>query len=152
MAPLIVMIVSWIVVRAIGFTGVWDQTDTWRGALRFALAAMFAFTAISHFHPRSRPDLIRMVPANLPAPAHLVTATGILEFIGAIGLLVPQLAGPAAYALCALLVALFPANVRAARKELMVAGRRAMPLVFRLPLQLFWIAALWWVALAMSSV
>jgi uncharacterized membrane protein len=42
-------------------------------------------------------------------------------------------------------MAMFPANVHAAREGLMVAGRRATPLVWRLPLQLFWIAALWWV-------
>jgi uncharacterized membrane protein len=51
----------------------------------------------------------------------------------------------AAYGLIALLVAMFPANVHAAREGLMIAGRRAAPLVWRLPLQLFWIAALWWV-------
>jgi uncharacterized membrane protein len=148
MAPLIVMSVAWVVVRAVGFTGVWDHADSWSGALRFALAAMFGFTAVSHVHPRSRPDLIRMVPAALPRPGLLVTVTGLFESIGALGLLVPQLAAAAAYALMALLVALFPANVRAARAGLTIAGRRATPIVWRLPLQLFWIAALWWVARA----
>jgi uncharacterized membrane protein len=90
MAPLIVMIVSWLVVRSIGVTGMWHQAESWSGALRTALAAMFVFTAVSHFHRRTRPDLIRMVPPGLPAPALLVTATGVLEFIGAIGLLVPR--------------------------------------------------------------
>lgn len=131
-----------------GFAGLWQQADSWAGALRVALAAMFTFTAISHFHPRTRPDLIRMVPRALPAPALLVTATGILELIGAIGLLIASTAAAAAYALMALLIALFPANVRAARAGLIVAGRPATPLVWRLPLQLFWIAALWWVARA----
>ena len=51
----------------------------------------------------------------------------------------------AAYGLMALLVAMLPANVHAAREGLMIAGRRAAPLVWRLPLQLFWIAAVWWV-------
>lgn len=46
--------------------------------------------------------------------------------------------------------AMFPANLRAAREHLPVAGRRATPLLWRLPLQLFWIAALWWVASAPS--
>ena len=143
MAPLIVMVAAWLVARAIGFTGVWSQADSWNGALRFALSAMFMFTAASHFHPRTRPDLIRMVPARLPAPALLVTATGVLELLGAIGLLVPQARSVAAYGLMALLVALFPANVRAAREGLMIAGSRATPLLWRLPLQLFWIVALW---------
>lgn len=139
------MLVGWPVARAIGSAGVWPAADSWSGALRIALAAMFVFTAMSHFHPRTRPDLIRMVPASLPAPTLLVTATGVLEFIGAIGLLVPQVLPAAAYGLIALLVAMFPANVHAAREGLVIAGRRAMPLVWRLPLQLFWIAALWWV-------
>lgn len=146
MAPLIVMLVAWVVVRSLGLAGLWHQANSWSGALRFALAGMFVFTAISHFHPRTRPDLIRMVPPRLPAPALLVTATGLCEFIGAMGLLVPQIAAAAGYALAALLAAMFPANVRAARAGLIVAGRRAAPLVWRLPLQLFWIAALWWSA------
>jgi uncharacterized membrane protein len=145
MAPLIVMLVGWLVARALGSAGVWPVADSWSGALRIALAAMFVFTAVSHFHPRTRPDLIRMVPASLPAPTLLVTATGVLEFIGAVGLLVPQVLSAAAYGLIALLVAMFPANIHAARQGLMIAGRRAVPLVWRLPLQLFWIAALWWV-------
>jgi len=145
MAPLIVMLVGWLVARSIGAISVWPPADSWSGALRFALAAMFVFTAASHFHPRTRPDLIRMVPTSLPTPALLVTATGLLELIGAIGLLVPQARTAAAAALMALLFAIFPANVHAARGALVIAGRRAMPLVWRVPLQLFWIAALWWV-------
>src|SRR5512138_1334371 len=145
MAPLIVMLVSWLIARVIGVTGVWDQADSWTGALRVALAAMFAFTAVAHFHSRTRPDLIRMVPPSLPAPALLVTATGVLEFAGAIGLLVPPVLPAAAFALIALLVAMLPANVHAARAGLTVAGRQATPLAWRLPLQLFWISALWWV-------
>jgi uncharacterized membrane protein len=103
------------------------------------------FTAVSHFHPRTRPDLIRMVPESLPAPSVLVTATGVLEFLGAVGLLVPQALPVASYGLMALLVAMFPANVHSVRKGLMIAGRRATPLLWRLPLQLFWIVAPWWV-------
>jgi uncharacterized membrane protein len=147
MAPLIVMLAGWLVARSLGFTGVWPQADSWSGALRIGLAAMFVFTAVSHFHPGTRPDLVRMVPASLPAPALLVTATGVFELLGAIGLLVPQTLSAAACGLMALLVAMFPANVHAARQGLMIAGRRATPLLWRLPLQLFWIAALWWVRL-----
>lgn len=151
MAPLIVMLAAWLVARSIGFTGVSPQTNSWNGALRIGLAAMFVVTAVSHFHPRTRPDLVRMVPASLFAPALLVTATGVFEFLGAIGLLLPQALPAAAYGLMALLVAMFPANVHAARKGLMVAGRRATPLLWRLPLQLFWIAALWWVRSPLPS-
>jgi uncharacterized membrane protein len=143
--PLIVMLVSWLVARSIGVSGLWHQADSWTGALRIALAAMFVFTAVSHFHPRTRPDLVRMVPPSLPAPELLVTATGVIEFMGAIGLLVLRSRPAAAYGLIALLATMFPANVYAARAGLIVAGRRASPLVWRLPLQLLWISALWWV-------
>jgi uncharacterized membrane protein len=143
--PLIVMLVSWLVARSIGVSGLWHQADSWTGALRIALAAMFVFTAVSHFHPRTRPDLVRMVPPSLPAPELLVTATGVIEFMGAIGLLVLRSRRAAAYGLIALLATMFPANVYAARAGLIVAGRRASPLVWRLPLQLLWMSALWWV-------
>ena len=139
-------VVSWIAARVIGALGFWDEAATWGHALRFALAAMFLFTAVSHFHPKTRDDLIRMVPPRMPSPAVLVSVTGVFELLGAIGLLVPSTIVPAAYGLILLLLAMFPANVHAARAGLMVAGRRASPLVWRLPLQMFWIGALWWVA------
>jgi uncharacterized membrane protein len=145
MAPLIVMLAAWLIARSSGAMRLWLPADSWTAALRVALAAMFVFTAVSHFHPRSRRDLIRMVPANLPAPALLVTATGVLELLGAIGLLVRWALPAAVCGLIALLVAMFPANVRAARDGLLIGGRRAMPLPWRASLQLFWIAALWWV-------
>ena len=119
---------------------------TWIGALRYAMSAMLIFTAVSHFHPRTRPDLIRMVPPFLPLPGVLVTLTGILELAGALGLLIPPLIAPAALALSGLLIAMFPANIYAAVNNLAIGGRPATPLAIRLPLQLFWIGALWWIA------
>jgi len=151
MAALIVMIVGWLVARTVGAFSLWSAADSWGGALRLALAAMFLFTAGSHFYPSTRRDLVRMVPPTFPAPAALVTLTGLLEFMGAVGLLLPSTAVAAAYALIALLVLMFPANVHAARTGLMVAGRRAAPLVWRLPLQMFWIGALWYAVHAISD-
>jgi uncharacterized membrane protein len=96
-------------------------------------------------------DLIRMVPTSLPSPSLLVTLTGFFELTGAFGLLVPSTAAAASYGLIALLVAIFPANVHAAREGLVIAGRRASPLMWRLPLQLFWILTLWRVARASAG-
>jgi len=87
MAPLIVMLVIWVAIRVIGFAGWWAQANSSRWALRVALAGMFLFTAVSHFHPRTRPDLVQMVPPGLPAPELLVTVTGLLEMGGAAGCL-----------------------------------------------------------------
>jgi uncharacterized membrane protein len=44
--------------------------------------------------------------------------------------------------LAALLIALFPANVRAARENLTIGGRPATPLPLRAPLQLVFISVL----------
>ena len=146
MAPLVVMIFGWVGFRLMGALGTLQAGATWSGALRYAMAAMFIFTAVSHFHPRTRPDLISMVPPMLPMPGVLVTLTGILEAIGALGLLVPPLVPLAAVALSGLLIAMFPANIYAAINNLTIAGRAATPLALRLPMQLFWIGALWWIA------
>jgi len=43
-----------------------------------------------------------------------------------------------------MLIALFPANVYAALNGVQFQGRPATALWLRTPLQLIWIAALWW--------
>lgn len=146
MAPLFVMLVAWCVARLIGAIGHVRAVASAAGALRFALAIMFLFTGAAHFLPNTRPDLVRMVPSVLPFPEQLVTLTGILQLAGAIGLLIPRFISLAAYCLVALLVAIFPANVYAALLGLEFGGRPASSLIWRLPLQLFWIGALVWVA------
>lgn len=147
MAPLALMLVGWVGFRTAGVFG-FEAADSTLGALRFALVLMFGFTAVSHVVPRTRADFTRMVPPWLPAPAMLVTLTGVLELAGAVGLMVPDLIRPAAFALAALLAAMAPANVYAVRAGMEVAGRPASPLVWRLPLQLFWIGGLVAVGLA----
>jgi uncharacterized membrane protein YphA (DoxX/SURF4 family) len=77
---------------------------------------------------RERPDL-------------MVTITGILEILGAIGLLIPAVAPYAALCLSLLLVALFPANVRAAARGLTIGGRRATALPVRAVIQLVFLTA-----------
>lgn len=82
-------------------------------ALRYGLAAMFLLTGGAHFIGM-RAELIAMVPPWLPAPDLLVTVTGVLELLGAVGLLMPLTAPWAAAGLSGLLLAMFPANVQLA--------------------------------------
>src|SRR5215510_5004559 len=110
----------------------------WHTALRFALAAMFLLTASAHWGKR-RPDLIRMVPPIFPRPDLMVTITGVLQILGLIGLLVSALAPYAGVCLAILLVALFPANVRAATHNLTIAGHRATPLPTRALIQVLFL-------------
>lgn len=117
MTPLIIQIVAWIGFWFAGVTGLLPTAGTPVGALRFALAVMFGFTALSHFLPRTRADLVRMVPPVFPAPALLVSLTGLLELAGAIGLLLPGLTALAALALTALLCSALPSeHPRGARR------------------------------------
>ena len=113
---------------------------------------IFSSVNFRRFGPLNRQKTIQNFPAALPAPGLLVSLTGALELTGAIGLLIPRLAWLAALALAALLVALFSANIHAARAGLEIAGRRATKLSLRLPLQLFWIGCLLWVAATSSAV
>lgn len=145
MAPLVVMLVSWLLFRGLGAAGLLASASSVE-ALRLALGVMFLFTAASHFAPRTRPDLVRMVPPVFPQPGLLVTLTGVSELAGAVGLLLPRFASLAAWCLAVLLVAMFPANVYADTQALQIAGRRATPMAIRLPMQLFWIGSLVWVA------
>jgi len=112
----------------------------WWNALRIALALMFLFTASAHWG-RRRADLVRMVPSAFPRPDVLVTVTGVFEMVGGLGLLVAALAPYAAIGLTLLLVAIFPANVRAAQQRLTIGGRAATPLALRAAIQLILLGA-----------
>jgi uncharacterized membrane protein len=124
-----------------------DAFDTWVDSARVALALMFLFTAAAHF-TRMKEDLVRMVPPSFPNPRALVFATGVLEILGAIGLLVPATRRPAAWGLALLLLLLFPANVSAARRRLTLRGKPVTPLGLRLPIQLLFLGVCLWVALS----
>jgi uncharacterized membrane protein len=140
MVVLIVLVVSFAVLRLTGFLGV-AVLDNGNLPLRLALCLMFMVAASAHWG-RGRADLVRMVPPALPAPGILVTLTGLLEIAGAIGLLIPQTARTAAICLAILLIALFPANVRAARHGFTILGHRAMSAALRGAMQAVFIVAL----------
>ena len=142
MAVLFVLLTSWLGFRAIGALGV-TAFDTGRDAARYALALMFAFTGTAHFN-RMKHDLARMVPAIFPRPLALVYLTGICEFLGAMGLLLPRFRNLAGICLIALLIVLFPANVKAARDRLLLRGKAVTPLWQRAPMQIFFIGLIWW--------
>jgi uncharacterized membrane protein len=140
MIPLFVLVVFFFVFYALGLVGVSAFADPF-ACLRYALAIMFFVTSSAHWGKR-RPDLVRMVPPAFPQPDRLVTATGVLEILGAIGLLLPQTARISAICLAILLLALFPANAYAAKNKLTVGGRPVPSLPIRLLLQLLFILCL----------
>lgn len=140
MAPLVALVVGAALARLVGALGV-PPLDGWQPALRVGLAVLFLVTGIAHFHRARRADLVAMVPPALPAPGLLVTVTGVLELAGALGLLVPVTARWSAAGLALLMLAMFPANVSAARRRLTLGGRPVTPLGLRTVLQLLFVAA-----------
>lgn len=114
MAPLITLLVGSLTARVVGWFGV-DYVNTWAGAIAVGLAAMFFVTGVAHFAPPLRSQLIAIVPPALPAPALLVSITGALELLGAVSLLAPATRAAAAGCLLLLMLAMFPANIYAAR-------------------------------------
>ena len=114
MAPLIALLIGSMVARLVGRLGV-DYLDSWGKAIAVGLAAMFVLTGVAHFAPPLRGRLIAIVPPRLPAPGLLVSFTGVLELLGAVGLLIPATRIAAGVCLLLLMVAMFPANIYAAR-------------------------------------
>jgi uncharacterized membrane protein len=108
------LVLGTLAARLIGRLGV-DYVDSWPQAVAVGLAAMFVMTGVAHFVPAMRRDMIAIVPPRLPAPGLLVTITGVLELLGAAGLLYPPTRVAAAVCLFVLMLAMFPANVYAAR-------------------------------------
>ena len=139
MAPLLVLTIGFAVLRGIGLAGV-EALDGWQPALRGALAAMLLLTASAHFGSRRR-DLVAMVPPRLPRPELLVTLTGILELAVAAAVLFDATAAWAGTVFAGLLVAMFPANVRASSSHLSIGGRPATPVGPRAVIHIVFLAA-----------
>ena len=114
MAVIVTLVMSTLGARMAGWLGVY-YLDGWPAAIAVGLAAMFVVTGVAHFvHPLRR-DMIAIVPPRLPAPSLLVTITGVLELLGAVGLLYPPTQVAAAGCLFVLMLVMFPANVYASR-------------------------------------
>jgi uncharacterized membrane protein len=144
MTVLIVLFASWLGFRALGALGV-RALAAWSASARYALSVMFLFTGLAHF-TKMKHELARMVPDVFPRPLLVIYATGVLEFVGAAGLLLPKFRAAASFCLIVLLIAMFPANVKAARDRLTLRGKPATALWLRAPMQLLFTGLLWWSA------
>lgn len=140
MVPFFALVGGFVAFRLVGLVGV-DVLDGWQPALRAALALMLVFTGVPHFLPGWRDDMAAMIPPALPHPRVLVAVTGVLELGGAVALLVPPFARWAALGLALLMLAMFPANVSAARRNLTLGGRPVTPLPLRTVMQVVFVGA-----------
>jgi uncharacterized membrane protein len=108
---------------------------------RTALATMLLFTGAAHFFKRE--EMVQMMPEFLPFKIQFVYFTGILELLGAVGLLIKQTARWTSIALILFFLCILPANIIGSLKKVELGGMESGPdyLYFRIPLQIFFI---WW--------
>jgi uncharacterized membrane protein len=142
MLVLIILIVSLLLFRGLGLLGV-SAFATWIASTPYALAVMFFFTSAAHFN-KMRHDLVRMMPPALPNPMALVYFTGVCEILGAVGIMVPRTRSLAGFCLFLFLLAILPANIRAAREDLTIGGHPATALWLRIPMQILFLALISW--------
>ena len=144
MAVLIVLLGAWLMLRAIGALGV-AALATWHNSLGYALAIMFVFTGIAHFN-KMRHDLAQMIPSFFPQPMLIIYITGVCEFLGAVGLLIPRFRPLAGLCLILLLIGMFTANINAAVNGATLHGKPVTALWLRTPMQILFIGLIWWAA------
>ena len=111
-----------------------------KGIARVVLALLFIVASSMHFITDVE---LKIIPPSLPLRREALYITGIFEFVGGIGLLIPRFQRAASWGLAALLVAIFPANLYHAIKKIQLGGILNSPLyhVVRLPLQA---VLIWW--------
>nr|WP_221382520.1 hypothetical protein [Actinoplanes polyasparticus] len=148
---LLLLFVPWLAFRAAGALGV-TRFAGWQSSAAHALAVMLVFTGVAHFAPDSltvmpsHDDLTAMVPPFVPAPDLTVYTTGVLELLGAAGLVLRATRRLAGQCLALLFVCLIPANIYAAAADIPLNGDPATPLWFRIPEQIIYIAVALWAA------
>ncbi len=110
---------------------------------RVAMSAMLAFTAMGHF--KFTEGMAMMLPAGVPAKKQIILATGVIEVLAAIGLLVSAIVQLTGILLIVFFVMILPANIYAAMKNVDLekadhTGKGIDYLWFRIPEQIFFIA------------
>jgi uncharacterized membrane protein len=148
MKPLLVLIAVFTV-SIIGlrlFTKEWDYVL----AGNIAMMAMLLFTAVGHFAFTN--GMMLMLPDFIPAKKLLVYLTGVIEAAAAIGLLIISLREITAILLIVFFTLLLPANIYAAARRVdyqkgTYEGQGLSYLWFRVPLQLFFIAWVYYFSL-----
>ena len=149
---LMLLVVPTVGFRLLGALGL-SRFATWRSSATHGLAVLLLFTGSAHFVPDSvtimpsHDDLVAMVPPPVPAPSLMIYITGVLELLGAIGLVITRTRPAAGLGLAVLFVLLMPANIYAAVENIPLNGDPATPLWFRLPEQVVYVVVALWAAL-----
>lgn len=140
MKPLIVLLVTFVI--ALIVTKITSGHYKAPISARVALSAMLLFTASAHF--AFTEGMAMMIPSLVPYKTEIVYLTGIIEIIGAIGLLISNFKEATGWLLILFFVLLLPANIHAAIKHIDYQkgnfdGNGLNYLWFRVPLQILFI-------------
>ncbi len=123
-----------------------SSMSLWKTIARLAMGITFILASTLHF-TASEAEL-KIIPSFLPFRREALYITGVLEFLGGIGLFVPnrKVQRASAWGLVVLLIAIFPANVYQAVANVKLGGFMNSPMYLwgRLPFQVVFISwALW---------
>jgi uncharacterized membrane protein len=115
-----------------------------RGAAAIGLGILFIFTGIGHFIQTE--PMAQMLPPWVPERTLLVYLTGGLEFVIAVGFIVPEYRHLAGKVAAAVLVLFFPANIYAAINHIPMGGHAWGPvyLLIRAPVQIIILGWVYW--------
>ena len=118
---------------------------------RASMAVMLIVTGISHF--TNTGEMVAIMPDFMPAKRELVYFTGVIELLAVVGLLWSKTARLASILLIILFVLVLPANIAGSLKSVQFGGMEYGPwyLLFRIPLQIFFIWWIWYFAIRTSG-
>ena len=149
MKPLIVLITVFVISLFVTRYNTGDYLHFLSGSI--AMAAMLAFTAVGHF--AFCKGMSMMIPRFVPFRKLIVYLTGIIEIVAAILLLFSAYREATGWFLIGFFIVLLPANIYAAINHIdyqkgTYDGGGKKYLWFRVPLQLFFIAWVFFFILA----
>ena len=148
MKPLFILIVVFVISLLI--LKLCNVADAYSLSGRIAMSAMLVFTAFGHFaFPKG---MAAMLPGIIPFKTQVIYFTGVIEIVAAIGLLIPELRQLTSWMLIVFFVIILPANIHGAIKKIDYqkgtnTGKGIEYLWFRIPLQLFFIAWVYYFAI-----
>lgn len=140
MVVLVVLLSVFVLALLIG--AIAQRRTQVRTAGCIALAAMFLFTGVSHLALAD--GMVQMLPEWVPGRYPIIYLTGLMEIAMGIGFLWPPTQRFTGIMALAFLICVLPSNIYASLNSVDFGGNAQGPryLFFRIPLQLFLI---WWV-------
>ncbi|ESA33833.1 membrane protein [Leptolyngbya sp. Heron Island J] len=112
-----------------------------------AFAALFLFTGVSHFSLAD--GMVKMLPEWVPSRYAIIYITGLMEIVLGLGVLRPSSRRISGLVTLAFLICVFPSNIYAALNSVDFGGNVNGPryLFFRIPLQIFLLLWVWFMAI-----